>query len=197
MQYTTNYNYSLPESDDVLETASRVGYNNNFSDIDTQIKDANDDIDSIGEEVDTISTQISAIDTQIGTINTQIGAIDTRVDTLEAHDYIVEQGTSGDFKYRKWNSGLLEVDFSSSYSVTTSSTSGSMFWAQLPQVAIPEVCRSITNWSHFQPSIEATGYFLFIILRENTLQNFKCQVMAEQNRTFTGTYNFSYKGTWK
>lgn len=98
MQYTTNYNYSLPESDDVLETASRVGYNNNFSDIDTQIKDANDDIDSIGEEVDTISTQI--------------GEIDTRIDTLEAHDFVVEQGTASasgnNWTYRKWNSGILE-----------------------------------------------------------------------------------------
>lgn len=36
------------------------------------------------------------------------GSYGTRIDELESHDYIVEQGTSGIWKYRKWNSGKSE-----------------------------------------------------------------------------------------
>lgn len=130
MQYTTNYNYSLPESDDVLETASRVGYNNNFSDIDTQIKDANDDIDSIGEEVDTISTQIGAIDTQIG-------ELDTRIDTIEAQDYIVEQNVSDGILYKKWNSGYAEIDGTKSVTTADSSSTGNGYHSEGVYIDLP------------------------------------------------------------
>lgn len=36
------------------------------------------------------------------------GSYETRIDALESHDYIVEQGTSGIWTYRKWNSGIVE-----------------------------------------------------------------------------------------
>lgn len=36
------------------------------------------------------------------------GDYGTRIDTLESHDYIVEQGTSGIWTYRKWDSGIAE-----------------------------------------------------------------------------------------
>lgn len=36
------------------------------------------------------------------------GSYGTRIDVLESHDYIVEQGTSGAWTYRKWASGIAE-----------------------------------------------------------------------------------------
>lgn len=37
MRYTTNFEFNLPDGDDEMEEASRVGYNENFEKIDTMI----------------------------------------------------------------------------------------------------------------------------------------------------------------
>lgn len=42
---------------------------------------------------------------------------------INAVDYVVEQGTSGDWSYRKWNSGIMECwgTYTASIAITTSS----------------------------------------------------------------------------
>ncbi|MBO7217767.1 MAG: hypothetical protein J6V50_03615 [Clostridia bacterium] len=50
---------------------------------------------------------IADVDTKVDGNNAKIGDIETRVN-LEA-DYIIEQGTSDVWTYRKWNSGLAEL----------------------------------------------------------------------------------------
>ena len=48
-------------------------------------------------------------------------------DKLPAADYVIEQGTSGIWTYRKWNSGIAECW--GSYTTTGgSSTEGSLYW---------------------------------------------------------------------
>lgn len=52
-------------------------------------------------------------------------------------DYIVEQGTSGIWTYRKWNSGVSECWGRYSYSITSTTTWGSMYYTPAQTVNFP------------------------------------------------------------
>lgn len=65
-----------------------------------------------------ISAHEKAVNEHQNTLDAHQETLDTHQETLEAHqetldahsvDYVVEQGTSGDWQYRKWASGLGEM----------------------------------------------------------------------------------------
>ena len=101
MQQTTNYNLNKFDSTDELESATRLGLNENADTIDTALKGIQDDIDGLdASEVsyDNTVSGLTATDVQAA-LDEELGKID-----ILSTDYIVEQGTN----YRKWNSGLAE-----------------------------------------------------------------------------------------
>lgn len=85
MQYTPNYNLSKPEADDIINPASRSGYNGNFDTLDTNLKLVSDKADTnesnianlqtkTGEDIpfesgsaDSISDKITNLDNSVGT----------------------------------------------------------------------------------------------------------------------------------
>lgn len=57
MQYTPNYNFDLPEANDDLETASRISLDDNFTDLDTLLKDIEDDIDDVQDGISVLAAK--------------------------------------------------------------------------------------------------------------------------------------------
>ena len=69
--------------------------------------------DSALSGVNSLNEQVGDINTEITGINQNITEINSEIDDINAHitaekDYIVEQGTSGIWTYRKWKSGIAE-----------------------------------------------------------------------------------------
>ena len=56
--------------------------------------------------------------------------------SLENVDYIVEEGTSGVWTYRKWNSGVIEAWFTGTVSCGSTSAAGSVYRSSFT-LAIP------------------------------------------------------------
>lgn len=63
-----------------------------------------------------------------------LATITNRLTSLEARDYIVEQGTSGNWTWRKWSIGLQELFYRGEYkSFSTLKASGSIYYADVLQ----------------------------------------------------------------
>ena len=57
---------------------------------------------------------------------------------LGINDYVVEQGTSGDWTYRKWNSGAVELWCNKSVAVASStSATGSLYYSSMLAITVP------------------------------------------------------------
>ena len=57
---------------------------------------------------------------------------------LGINDYVVEQGTSGDWAYRKWNSGAVELWCNKTVNVASStSATGSLYYSSMLTIAVP------------------------------------------------------------
>ena len=57
---------------------------------------------------------------------------------LGINDYVVGQGTSGDWTYRKWNSGAVELWCNKTVSVASStSATGSLYYSSMLTIAVP------------------------------------------------------------
>ena len=65
-------------------------------------------------------------------IKTEIENELTQVDEKLSVDYIVEEGTSGNWSYRKWNSGIAECWGKHNFTDTTSKAWGSLYRFQNP-----------------------------------------------------------------
>lgn len=62
----------------------------------------------------------------------------TRIDALESHDYIVEQGTSGNWTYRKWSSGISECwAFPKFASASMTNRSNSFYTTTVQTITFP------------------------------------------------------------
>ena len=67
-------------------------------------------------------------DYTLGYTGAEINEKLSKVDTIA--DYIVEQGTSGIWTYRKWNSGIAECWASDITSSDSGSAEGSVYWSR-------------------------------------------------------------------
>lgn len=96
---------------------------------------------------------------------------------IEQVDYVVEQGTSNGWAYRKWNSGMFECSriYTGSWAVNTSSGSYGGYRSAMLSiptypitfVAVPTVTATVTGgtsqgaWvNHVEPSTTGGGFFL-------------------------------------
>lgn len=52
-------------------------------------------------------------------------------------DYIIAQGTSGEWFYRKWNSGYCECWATHVYESFTYTSAGGMHYCELPAISLP------------------------------------------------------------
>ena len=114
MQQTTNYNLNKFDSTDALESATRVGLNENADIIDgalTGLSEATgisyDNTES-GLIAETVQGAIDEISQPATTTTAGLMSASDKEKLDEAIDYIVEQGTEGIWTYRKWNSGIAE-----------------------------------------------------------------------------------------
>ena len=66
-------------------------------------------VDSLSEEVDSISTEVSTVSGKVDSLSEEVDSIISGGEQpFPGTDYVVEQGNSGIWKYRKWNSGVAE-----------------------------------------------------------------------------------------
>lgn len=111
-----------------------------------------------------------------------------------AVDYIVEQGTSGDWTYRKWDSGLYEAWASTSDSYAMTSSFGSSYFGNHTY--------NITALSFVTlDCVFATGYAsgaYFATKAENiSTTSIELSARASASTTTTIVHSIYLKGTWK
>lgn len=85
-----------------------------ISELETSNSSLNNRISNAESEIDTLQTQMSQNITNVSNLSNTVSGNSTRIASLESKshstsDYIVSQGTSGIWTYRKWNSGMAEV----------------------------------------------------------------------------------------
>lgn len=114
-------------------------------------------------------------------------------------DYVVEQGTSGIWTYRKWNSGIAECFGGLNTSPTSSNSEGSLYF-NIVGVAYPTglflekpyaTCGVMADW--------VCG--ITQAWSSSTKDLFNGYLWAADNRAFSGNYSFMIKlhvtGRWK
>lgn len=106
-------------------------------------------------------------------------------------DYVIEQGTSGVWTYRKWNSGIAEC-----WTDTVSGTGtdvtlvGSYYWSYL-SISLPFTFLTHTGYGNGRLG---TGLgFAYIATNSNSVT---VHVLGNQSQS-TITYNCRVIGTWK
>ncbi len=170
MQQTTNYNLNKFDSTDELESATRLGLNENADTIDTALKGIQDDIDGLD------AADVSYDNTVSGLTATDVqAAIDEELDKIDilSTDFIVEQGTDGIWAYEKWNSGKAVCWGTTS----PSQTSVSSQWGGLYASGSSSTGNTLFPTGLFiekpilLPSIYSTNYGCFIDEGETTLSN--------------------------
>lgn len=81
-------------------------------------------------------------------------------------DYVVEQGTSGNWKYRKWNSGISEAWYGASVTLSLTTAWGSLYFSgsntnfSIPSGVFnstPTVQTTVGNNSHMMGMSLTTG----------------------------------------
>ena len=85
-----------------------------ISELETSNSSLNNRMENTENEVDTLQSQVNQNITNVSNLSNTVSGHSTRISNLESKshstsDYIVDQGTSGVWTYRKWNSGIAEL----------------------------------------------------------------------------------------
>ena len=117
-------------------------------------------------------------------------------------DYVVEQGTSGIWTYRKWNSGIAEC-WGSKYlgeiALTTSTASGALYTNSAYQnasITLPtDLFNDMPTTTH--ANIQSNGYTLTQAHSVNPT-TVAYRIWSPYSATITGAIiSFDVKGRWK
>lgn len=150
-----------------------------------------------------ISAEISAISAEI--TKTQENLNDLTNTVAKSVDYIVDQGTSGIWTYRKWNSGIAECWGTYTYSATITN-SGWLNWVGAPassRVSYPEGLFIERPNENVTAKAETNSVFLYCESNGaglNTVaQTARYNVMTATQRSTSQTIylSFDIKGRWK
>ena len=114
-------------------------------------------------------------------------------------DYIVEQGTSGIWTYRKWNSGVAECwgyTASASIACTTQLSGSSVYYSALQTIPFPsglfnEIPRNV------QLSVWDNGYGTYGNISSWNKNNFLFYYYAPKSQTRNMDAIILAQGTWK
>ena len=118
----------------------------------------------------------------------------------EAADYIIEQGISGMWTYRKWNSGIAEcwgTEASRSYAMTTNYGNG--VWYESYSVSLPSglFVLAPTVTSSRCAGSQGTGLILPSVYGVSTTTISFYAVSLGASNTLNLSFAFSCKGRWK
>lgn len=114
-------------------------------------------------------------------------------------DYIVEQGTSGIWTYRKWNSGLAECWGLHSESVICSEARNGIYADSVKRIALPENLFVSAPQANFN-AVNATGWnFLIAHIYSVDMSAFSYipACTGQITEAVTATFSISLKGKWK
>ena len=108
-------------------------------------------------------------------------------------DYVVEQGTSGNWTYRKWNSGIAECWGNISGSFTISTATGALYYCY----------SSVTFPSRLFTEIEAididaqSNYGVMANTSTSALEGLTFYLQCATSVTAQCYISFNVKGRWK
>ena len=112
-------------------------------------------------------------------------------------DYVVEQGTSGDWTYRKWNSGLAECFYRKNEgSIAITTAYGSLYYHNIAAINYPF---SFISPPYVHAAIEGQGGDPFTTFSANgtKAKTPTITVYAPSSGTKTVILNIEAKGKWK
>lgn len=73
MQYTSNYHLSKPDSDDIINPNSRVGYNDNFDTLDTTVKSVSDKANANEGNITTLQGDVTTLQGNVADLSAKTG----------------------------------------------------------------------------------------------------------------------------
>lgn len=133
--------------------------------------------------------------TNIKTINSTslLGSGD--IELPSPADYVVEEGTSGKWRYRKWNGGIAEcwcLTDSTSHAMTTQL--GNQYWCEETYNFPSGLFTSIDS---AQANRTGSGHLVYISINNITTSTIKYYCVCTSSATLTFGILFDVKGRWK
>lgn len=125
-----------------------------------------------------------------------IKALLTRILEALSVDYIVEEGTSGIWTYRKWASGKAECWGATTIRATSNTASGQVNFSEGIQVNLPF---TMSDWDYVISAI-CGSYMMYMANYSRNRAYFTIRLCRISSAIPTGTdidVLFSIKGRWK
>jgi len=117
--------------------------------------------------------------------------------TPQGIDCIIEEGTDGDWEYRKWNSGVAECwKVWHSGSFAPSGTVGGFYYRIPNALSLPTGLFSGTPVGHFDLTYWGTGVFWGNVRNVSTT-DFRLMLFKNDNTAAEGWGSLSFIGRWK
>lgn len=114
---------------------------------------------------------------------------------LGIEDFVVEQGTSGIWKYRKWNSGFAECWGIATTGTLTMTAMGSVYYSDPITISIPEFLKKCTA-SVYNPRVNNVLSFSDYAV-DATAHTIKVRVKKSSTDTSSSNFSALLYGTWK
>lgn len=140
------------------------------------------DLEGINEYIGGVPDEL---DNSVSPISKRVDEVETAVGTLEERDYPVEQGTSGSWTYRKWNSGIIELWGAQSFTTRQGWDANDLI------ISFPFSIQRIIS-----QDVSQTDYRIEVCYLTNaTTTTIKLNAKA----SVAGTYGFTFRlvGRWK
>lgn len=117
---------------------------------------------------------------------------------LDASDYVIEQGTSGIWTYRKWNSGVAECWGSNTFLLAIDQGWGAMYWATFDQTLPNGLFTSVTSAVAIRGATSGSQNGLVgISLHDVSTTTLGAYVYDVMSMTDTWGFSFHVIGRWK
>lgn len=117
------------------------------------------------------------------------------ITSINAVDYIVEQGTSGIWTYRKWNSGRIEADAATTNSFAMTSTIGTNSY--YGNVSFDISALGILSFKHIQLTGDASGGYMASKPESITTSSFMISARSSVSYTANVIHYIHIEGAWK
>ena len=137
-------------------------------------------------------------------INEYLKTLQSRIDTNESKivDYVVEQGTDGNWTYSKWHSGRFDAWYVYNGAPTGGShyaTVGTLYGYRVENIQFPSACTPInTNYHVSATWTVAPGFAMSAgTVSTQTTTKFTVYCLASQNNKTTVIVNIYVTGRWK
>lgn len=121
-----------------------------------------------------------------------VDSLDTTA--IHAVDYVVEQGTSGNWTYRKWNSGRYELMRRTSDSFAITNQLGQTYYGNK---SFDISGLGILSFTNVQVTGEASGVYFGTKIEGLSASSLQLSARASSSTTVTILHNIYIVGTWK